>query len=335
MSSILAVYSFLAITLKLSEPIPAYLPAWVLFSIAVGYGWWKALAEASWMGFVTALVLSLTPLAVYHYAAPAIERIGEEVRVRALWSPPFEAPIDSLSYYLNPNRRIQPNARAFAMDALAQLPERSRITTPSRAGERVVAPVRYLVEVEGARSEMSFESVGPADSEKLESWAAEADTPLFLSGLHPPNPAVEGLLDRYALVPSGYFFQLVPRDTPPEIQETEIPRTIVGEWSGFVRPQGYSVSFSIRETPDGELSGTAFLNQTGARPREGTFTRLSLLDDAFLASIAYDNRVHIHIDSKLTGNRLEGEWRIFEAQHLSGTFTVWKSQSPDIDQPSQ
>jgi hypothetical protein len=327
---ILVVYSFLAVTLRLPEPIPAYLPVWVLFSIFVGYGWWKALAEASWLGFVVALALSLSPIAIYHYAAPGIERIGEEVRVRALWSPPFEAPIDSVSYYLNPNRRIQPNARAFANDALAQLPERARIAAPSRAGERIVAPVRYLVEVEQARSEMSFESVGPADSEKLQSWAVEVDTPLFLSGLHPPNPAVEGLLGRYTLIPSGYFFQLLPREAPPEMPQTETPVTIVGEWSGFERPEGYSVHFSVRETPDGELAGTAVLNQTSARPLEGTFTRLSLLHDAFLASITYKNRVHIHIDSKITGNRLEGEWQIFEAQYLNGTFTVWRSQASDV-----
>jgi hypothetical protein len=181
---------------------------------------------------------------------------------------------------------------------------------------------------------MSFESVSAGDAEKLENWAADADMPLFLSGLHPPNPAVVGLFDRYALVPSGYFYQLVPRKTPPQMQEADTPRTVIGEWSGFVRPQGYSVSFSIRETPDSELSGTAILNQTGARPLEGTFTRISLLDNAFLASIAYENLAHIHIDSQLTGNRLDGEWRIFEAQYLGGTFTVWRSQSPGTNQQS-
>jgi hypothetical protein len=69
------------------------------------------------------------------------------------------------------------------------------------------------------------------------------------------------------------------------------------------------------------------LNQTGARPLEGSFTRISLLHDAFVARITY-NQFHIHIDSKLSGNRLEGEWQIFEAQYLKGTFQVWRSALP-------
>jgi hypothetical protein len=324
---IFIVYSFFAVTLTLPEPIPAYLPCWVLFAIAAGYGWWKALAEASWVGFIIALALSLSPLAIYHYAAPAIEMIREETRVRTLWTPPFEAPIDSLSYYLNPNKRVQPNARAFARDALTHIPDRARIATPSRAGERVVAPVRYAIEVEQARTEVSFVNVGPDESQKLENWAAEVFTPLFISGLHPPSPTVENLLDRYALVPNGYFFQLQAREPMPEPAESEEIPTVVGEWSGFTRPQGYRIDFSIRETPDGEFSGTATLNQTGARPLEGSFTRLSLLHDAFVARITY-NQFHIHIDAKLSGNRLEGEWQLFEAQYLKGTFQVWRSPPP-------
>lgn len=326
---LLAVYSLLAVTLTLAEPVPAYLPSWVLLSIAVGYGWWKTLSESSWMGYLTALVLTLLPLPIYHFAAPAIERIGEEVRVKALLRPPFEVPLGSLDYYLNPDRRDLPLARAFARATLNEIPERARVVTPSWDAEMLFAPARYLTDVEQPRPDLILETLGTNGADTLERWLREDETPLYLIGLHPPHPAVQGLLDRYDFIPAGYLFRVEPR---PSFSEKvgaawDEPIPITGEWSGFQRPQGYRVGFAIQEVPDGSLSGTAVLNPASARPLEGRFIRITHVGDSFLARVSYNNRVHVHIDAKQVGNRLEGTWQIFEAEGLTGTFVVWAERS--------
>ncbi len=318
------VHSFLAVTLTLADPFPAYLPSWVLFSIAVGYGWWKVLSESRWKGFVFALLLSLAPLLLYRFAAEGVKRVGEEVQVRALLGLPIGTPVDSLDNFLNPDRRHRPNARAFARDMLSQIPEGARVAAPSRSGEHLFAPARYLAEVEQTKA-VNYETVQAGDPEALLQWAAQG-TPLFLAGLHPPHPAVESLLDRYQFVPVGYLFRVEPRRRTAEQDPAELaaPVPIAGEWSGFVRPQGFTVDFLIHEAPDGGFSGEAILNRGGARPLEGRFIRISLIGESLLGRVTYDEKVHVHIDAKQIGARLEGTWQVFEAPFLNGSFTLWK-----------
>jgi hypothetical protein len=318
------VHSFLAVTLTLADPFPAYLPSWVLFSVAVGYGWWKVLSESRWKGFVFALLLSLAPLLLYRYAVEGVERVGQEVQVRTLLGLPIGAPVDSLDNFLNPDRRHRPDARAFAREMLSQIPVGARVATPSRTGAHLVAPARYLADVEQAKV-VNFAAIQTDAPEALQQWAAQ-ETPLFLAGLHPPHPAVENLLDRYQFVPVGYLFRVEPRrpTVAQEPAELAVPVPIAGEWSGFVRPQGFPVDFLIQEVSGGSFTGKAILNRGGARPLEGRFTRISLIVESVLGRITYDEKVHIHIDAKQIGDLIEGTWLVFEAPFLNGSFSLRK-----------
>jgi hypothetical protein len=322
----LVVYSGLVITLTLAEPVPAYLPAWVLLSISIGYGWWKMLAESTWKGFIVALLLALSPLAIYHYAAPAIERTGEEARVQAVLSPPFEVPLDALDYYLNPDRRHLPDARSFGQTMLASIPEGARIASTSWDGEMLVAPARYVVEVENARPGITFDTVDWDDEETLIEWAQQDDTPLFLSGLYPPNPSVISIVDQYDFLPTGYLFRVQPRvEQRAEVPlESDEPIPIGGTWSGHIRPYGYRIDFDIQEATENVYTGSAVLNRASARPLEGNFVRITYVGDSFLGRIAFEDRIYIHLDARVAGQRMEGTWQIFEAQDLTGTFVVKK-----------
>jgi hypothetical protein len=323
---LLLVYTFLVITLALSDPIPAYLPTWVFLSIAVGYGWWKILAESTWVGFVVALLLSLSPLLLYRFATTAVEQLGEQVQIQTLLSIPFETPLDSLDYYLNPDRRGLPSARISAQELLNVLPDPARVATPSWAGQLVFAPARYLAEVEEARPGLTVSAVGPNQSEELNQWATSPDTPLYLVGLHPPNPSVESLLDYYDLIPTGPLFQVQGRPATPSntIYDPDQLPILAGAWVGFIRPQGYRLSFSIQGDSDETYSGRAILNPGATRPFEGSFNRISLIGESVLGRITYDDRIHVHIDAQVAGDRMEGTWQIFEAQELTGRFTAWK-----------
>jgi hypothetical protein len=325
---LLLVYTFLVITLTLPDPIPAYLPVWVLLSIAVGYGWWKILAESTWVGFIVALLLTLSPLLIYRFATTAVERLGEQVQIQALLETPFEAPLDSLDYHLNPNRRDLPHARLTAEETLAVLPDPARVVTPSWSGQLVFAPARYLAEVEQARSGLIVNAVGLNQSEELNQWAMRTDMPLFLIGLHPPNPSIESLLDHYDLIPTGPLFQVQERTATPShtIEDPDQTPILAGAWVGFVRPQGYRFSFSIQGDSDETYSGRAILNPGAARPFEGSFNRISLIGESVLGRLTYDDRIHVHIDAQVAGDRMEGTWQIFEVQELTGRFTAWKQQ---------
>ena len=100
----------------------------------------------------------------------------------------------------------------------------------------------------------------------------------------------------------------------------------MGTWYGYVEPQGYPLSLRI-EGPVGALSGMALLNEEGARPMSGKFTRLSSTVGAVLGSVEYGeegaDQLHFHLDATQKGNRLEGTWKAFELPELSGKFVVW------------
>ncbi len=210
-----AVYSALAISLKLPDPMNAYVPAWVVISIAVGYGWWKLLADGGWRDYVFALVLSLSPVLLYHAAPWALDRLEQKPRAGSFLALEFEVPFDPLAHLLNPDRRESPDARAFAREALRSLPDRARITAVSRHGELFLAPLRYMSEVEKAGPEVIYERLTPRDESQLQEWVADEDLPLFLVGLHPPNPIVEGLLETHHFVPEGHFFRVLPKESVP------------------------------------------------------------------------------------------------------------------------
>jgi hypothetical protein len=329
------IYSALAITLHLPEPVPSYLPSWVFFSVAVGYGWWKLLSAGSWQGFAVALVLSAAPLVIYRFAPLAVRKAQMELRVEALLDAPKELPFDPLAAQLNPDRRYLPEARGFAERALDALPEGARILAVSGTAELILAPVTYLVEVE-KRKPAKVAVLATGDEPGLRAMLAEPGT-LYAMGLHPPNPAVTSILASHHFRATGEWFHLVPRaeildrvlaDAPlPGIAEDSLGDAhLVGAWYGYVEPQGYPLSLRI-EGPVGTLSGSAILNEEGARPMSGRFTRLSSTVGAVLGSVEYGeegaDQLHFHLDATQGGNRLEGTWKVFELPELSGKFVVW------------
>ncbi len=103
-------------------------------------------------------------------------------------------------------------------------------------------------------------------------------------------------------------------------------------------PQGYPVSFSITEQSggadgaDGSLAGKVVLNEGGAQSLEGLFTRVSPIGESLVARVTYDEKLNIHLDAELVGNRLEGTWLVYEAQYLNGRFRAWR-QAPPIPPP--
>jgi len=320
------VYAGLAITLTLPEPMNAYVPAWVLISIAVGYGWWKVLADGGARDYVMALVLSASPLLLYRFAPVAVERLQQQPRVGSFLSLPFEVPYDPLTHLLNPDRRDSPEARAFAQSALQELPDGARVVAVSREGELFLAPMRYVADVEGFGPAVSFETVTPDDESQLQQWAELEGESLFLVGLHPPNPIVGRLLERFHLVPVGPFFRVMPNDSVPGrvLTRNDEATSLTGDWHGYVLPQGYPVSFTILESPDGTFSGHVVLNEGGSQPTEGTFERISPIADTLVASVTYDERLNIHLDAEVDGNQMDGTWLVYEAQYLQGSFRAWK-----------
>ena len=330
------IYSALVVTLRLPEPVTSYLPAWVLFSVAVGYGWWKLLSSGNWQAFAVALVLSASPLVLYRFAPMAVREAQMELRVEALLDAPKELPLDHLASQLNPDRRYLPEARGFAERALDALPEGARILAASRTAELVVAPVSYLIEVE-KRKPAGVVLLAEGDETGLRAVLTEPG-PVFTMGLHPPNPAVSALLPTHHFRAMREWFQLVPRteirdrvlvDTPlAGVADDSLGDAhLVGAWYGYVEPHGYPLSLRI-EGPVGALGGTATLNEEGARPQTGKFTRLSSTVGAVLGSVEYGaegaDQLHFHIDATQKGNRLEGTWKAFELPELSGRFVVWR-----------
>jgi hypothetical protein len=329
------IYSALAVTLHLPEPVPSYLPAWVFFSVAVGYGWWKLLSGGSWQGFAVALVLCASPLVIYRFAPLAVRQAQMELRVEALLDVPKELPLDHLASQLNPDRRYLPEARGFAERALDALPEGARVLAVSSTAELVVSPITYLVEVE-KRKPVGIATVGEGDETGLRTLLTEPG-PLFAMGLHPPNPAVTAILATHHFRATGEWFQLVPRSEIHDRVLADAPihgvsddslgdAHLVGSWYGYVEPQGYPLSLHI-EGAVGALAGTATLNEEGARPMRGKFTRLSSTVGAVLGSVEYGeegaDQLHFHLDATQKGNRLEGTWKAFELPELSGKFVVW------------
>lgn len=336
------VYAGLVITLRLEAPVPSYLPAWVFLSVAVGFGWWKLLSSGGWQAFVIAIVLCASPLAIYRFAPEAVRQAQMEFRVEALLDVPKELPLDHLAFQLNPDRRELPEARDFATASLATLPDGSVVVSPSRASELMVAPMRYIVEVEDHAS-LTFVRLAPD---------ATLDDGVYVMGLHPPHPAIMTKLATHHLQAVGEWFTLKPRsalsdrvlaDAPvmatvtgasdEETMEVEVDNDslddthLLGRWYGYVEPQGYPLTLWIRGAP-GSLTGTAVLNEEGARPQEGKFVRLSSTVGAVLGSVEIGltdtDQLHFHIDATQQGNRLEGFWKIYELPELHGRFIVWK-----------
>lgn len=330
-------YAFLVVTLRLEAPVPSYLPAWVFLSVAVGFGWWKLLSSGGWQGFAVAILLCASPLAIYRFAPDAVRQAQMEFRAEALLDVPKELPLDHLAFQLNPDRRELPEARAFASAALATLPEGAVVVSPSRTSELMVAPMRYLAEVEGQKA-VSFVSLGMGD---------DLADDVYMMGLHPPHPIITAKLTTHHLQASGDWFHVLPRtaltdrvlaDTPPAPTEPEEPSDdvvddalddshLIGRWYGYVEPQGYPITLWIRGAP-GNLTGSAVLNEESARPQEGTFVRLSSTVGAVLGSVeigeADTDQLHFHIDATQEGNRLEGFWKLYELPELHGRFIVWK-----------
>ena len=336
-------YAFLVVTLRLGAPVPSYLPAWVFLSVAVGFGWWKLLSSAGWQGFAVAILLCASPLVIYRFAPDAVRQAQMEFRAEALLDVPKELPLDHLAFQLNPDRRELPEARDFASAALATLPEGAVVVSPSRASELMVAPMRYLVEVE-AQARVNFVSLGIGD---------ELADDVYMMGLHPPHPVITTKLASHHLQATGEWFHLRPRtaftdrvlaDAPVASTEPGDPAEpgqesgdvqddalddahLIGRWYGHVEPQGYPVTLRIQGAP-GNLTGTAVLNEEGARPQKGTFVRLSSTVGAVLGSVelgeADTDQLHFHIDATQQGNRLEGFWKIYELPELHGRFVVWK-----------
>ncbi|MEE9180258.1 MAG: hypothetical protein V3U22_05120, partial [Vicinamibacteria bacterium] len=73
--------------------------------------------------------------------------------------------------------------------------------------------------------------------------------------------------------------------------------------------------------------GNVVLNEGGAQSLEGLFTRVSPIGESLVARVTYDEKINIHLDAELVGNRLEGTWLVYEAQYLNGRFRAWK-QTP-------
>jgi hypothetical protein len=261
-----------------------------------------------------------------------------DLRVEAILDVPKELPLDHLASQLNPDRRYLPEARAFAERALDQLPEGARVLAVSGPAELVVAPLAYLVAVE-KRKPMSVAILAEGDETGLRTLLTEPG-PLFAMGLHPPNPAVSAILSTHQFRASGEWFELVPRAEIHDriLADAPIPGTsddslgdgnLVGAWYGYVEPQGYPLSLRI-EGPSGALSGSAVLNEGGARPMTAKFTRLSSTVGAVLGSVEYGDegadQLHFHLDATQKGNRLEGTWKAFELPQLSGRLVVWQQR---------
>lgn len=341
------VYAFLVVTLRLPAPVPSYLPAWLFLSVAVGFGWWRLLSSGGWQGFAVAIVLCASPLAIYRFAPEAVRQAQMEFRAEALFDVPKELPLDHLAFQLNPDRRELPQAREFASAALSALPQGAVVVSPSRASELMVAPVRYLVEVESA-APVSFVSLAIGD---------DLPDDVYIMGLHPPHPIITTKLATHHLQAKGDWFHVVPRAVltdrvlvdaamtssmpgAPEAAAEDAAESValvendslgdshlIGRWYGYVEPQGYPVTLWIQGAP-GNLTGTAVLNEEGSRPQEGRFVRLSSTVGAVLGSVEFGDadtdQLHVHIDATQQGNRLEGFWKVYELPELSGRFLVWK-----------
>lgn len=340
------VYGLLVVTLDLEAPVSSYLPVWVLLSVAVGFGWWKLLSSGNWQGFVVALVLSASPLVIYRYAPLAVRQAKMELRAEALLDVPKELPVDHLAFQLNPDRRELPSPRDFATNALAMLPENAIVLTPSRTSELMVAPLRYVSEVESAAVSTTRYVSLAAGTDAISTLAglkADPNAPVYAMGLHPAQPDLTAMLQTHHFLAEGPWFHLVARDQVDRVLvDRPIPGVeadalddshLVGSWYGYVEPSGYPLTLEIRGTL-GALSGTATLNAAGSHPWHAPFTRLSSTVGTVLGSVEFGeaetDQIHFHLDATQTGNRLEGTWEVFEIPELSGRFIVWKQPTTGL-----
>jgi hypothetical protein len=323
------------VTLRLPEPVTSFLPAWVLFSIAVGYGWWKLLSSGNWQAFATALVLCALPVVLYRFAPVAVRQARMEMRAEALLGVPKLLPLDHLAHQMNPDRKHLLEARAFAEKTLDSLPEGARVLSISSGAELATEPHRYLVAVEKRRP-MAFVALSEGDATGLRKLLTEPGSLLAMT-LHPPNPAVASILPTHHFRASGEWFELVPRSEIRDRILRDEPLAgvsddtlgdvhLTGDWYGYVEPQGYPLTLHV-EGPAGSLGGSVILNEEGARPLSGKFTRLSSTVGAVLGSVEFGEKgadqLHFHLDATQKGNRLEGTWKAFELPELSGRFVVW------------
>ena len=330
------VYAFLVVTLQLSAPIPSYLPAWVFLSVAVGFGWWKLLSSGGWQGFAVAIILCASPLVIYRVASQAVRQARMELRAEALLDVPKELPLDQLAFALNPDRRDLPQVREFAAAAIQALPEGANVVSPSRTSELMVAPMRYLHEVEGQGS-VTFSSL-----------TIDGDLPdgSYVMGLHPPHPNVMAKLSTHHFQAMGDWFHFVPREwlsdrvmadaslegLSADADDGLGDEHLIGRWYGYVEPHGYPITLHV-EGVAGSLSGRAVVNEESARPHVGTFVRLSSTVGAVLGSAEFGaadaDQLHVHIDATQQGNRLEGFWKVYELPEFNGRFLAWRQPDPE------
>ena len=199
---------------------------------------------------------------IYRFAPLAVRQAKMELRAEALLDVPKELPIDHLAFQLNPDRRDLPEAREYAAGALAALPDSATVFSPSRMSELMVAPLRYLVEVE-SRANVRF------------STQRDELVGSYVLGLHPANADVSAGLDTYHFRASGEWFHVVARDAVTDVVMADgyladsdadpdalDDSHLMGRWYGYVEPQGYPLTLWVQGAP-GNLSGTATIGERG------------------------------------------------------------------------
>lgn len=166
------------------------------------------------------LVPILAPIALYAITPSALRAVGlTESRLGI--QPIGTGARDTLTYFLDPNKRGDDSAARFGRSTLAQLAPDALVFTPKSSDQEAYVVLRYFQIVEGLRPDVHLELMlfDPVDdiSQALlaqvhsQMWCR----PLYLVSLNPDTYPLATLRTEFEIVPEANLYRLLPRQPQP------------------------------------------------------------------------------------------------------------------------
>ncbi len=162
------------------------------------------------------LLALLLPIALYAITPPALRAVG--VTESKLGVQPIGMGLrDTLTYFLNPNKRGDDSAARFGRSTLSQLAPNALVFTPKPSDQEAYVVLRYFQLVERLRPDVRLDLMLFGAGDNLpQAVLAQVHTqiacrPLYLASLHPDTYPLEKLQAEFDLVPEANLYRLVPR----------------------------------------------------------------------------------------------------------------------------
>jgi len=207
-----------------------HLPSYVVFSLAIIWGVARLSGNLGsclpvdnprLMRGLLLVLLTVTPISLYALTPLALSRLG--VTEARLGIQPIGVGVrDTLTYFLNPNKRGDDSAARFGRSTMAGLAPNALVLAPKTTDQEAFAVLRYFQAVEGlrpdARLEMLIFEPGNQDMPRTVLAKVQAERgcrPLYLASLHPKSYPLTALAAEFEIVPEANLFRLWPRQPQP------------------------------------------------------------------------------------------------------------------------